>query len=84
MKSNTWIYLVSFPLIATEGSYINAYRISQFHDAALAARISDPYFKALHDIYHPIHVALETAFNNWKAQGGVQQGLTLNLTQLLA
>ena len=84
MKIQPWVFLTNFALAASEGSFINAYRISQFHDAALAARIADPYFKAIYDIYHPIHVAFETAYNNWKAQGGMQQGLTLNLTQLLA
>jgi hypothetical protein len=78
-----WIYFRN-PLIAiTDGSYSNAMAISTFHDNALYAGSSNAFIQGLYGTYHPLHVTLVTAYDNWTTQGGIQQGESLNLTQLL-
>ncbi len=69
---------------ATSDSYKLAVRISTYHLAALVVKAGDPFFDELIASYTPLHNALDAAYNNWKAQGGTQQGETLQLTQLLA
>jgi hypothetical protein len=79
----TWIYLNNPFLTATAKSFRLAVRISTQHDSALLGGIADVYIAALYAVYHPFHVALMEAYTAWVAQGGLQQGKTLNLTQLL-
>ncbi|MBI5217334.1 MAG: hypothetical protein HY958_00190 [Bacteroidia bacterium] len=79
----TWIYIINPMLTATDGSYLSAMNLSVFHDSALYAVNTDPFFGPLYTAYHPIHLALKTAFDAWTAQGHTQSGQTLNLTQLL-
>ncbi len=69
---------------ATSDSYKLAVRISTYHLAALVVKAGDPFFDTMIASYTPLHNALDAAYNNWKAQGGTQQGETLQLTQLLA
>ncbi len=68
---------------ATSDSYKLADRISTYHNAALVKMAGDPFFDALITTYTPLHNDLVKAYNNWKAQGGTQQGETLQLNQLL-
>jgi hypothetical protein len=79
----TWSPLQNPFLSATEKSFLNAMGISTYHDSALSASKSDPFFLGLYNFYHPIHLSYKTAYDNWIQQGGKQQGDTLNLTQLL-
>jgi hypothetical protein len=79
----TWLYLNNPFLTATVKSFRLAVRISTHHDSALLAGSADAYIAALYAVYHPIHVALMDAYNAWVAQGGLQQGKTLNLNQLM-
>ena len=74
-----WIYLINPMLVATDNSYRMAVRISTWHDSALLAASADPYFLALYNIYHPLHLALVERYDAWRAQIGLQQGATLNL-----
>ena len=78
-----WIYLINPMLVATDESYRLAVRISTWHDSALLAASADPYFMALYNIYHPLHLSLVAKYDAWRAQIGLQQGATLNLNQKL-
>ena len=78
-----WIYEQNPFLNATDESFISAMDISLYHDTALDAAKSDPFFLTLYNAFHPLHVTYETAYISWKTQGGKQQGETLNLKQLL-
>ena len=80
-----WIYLINTFMVCTDGSYRLAVRISRKHDAALqAAAVGlDPFFVAMYNAYHLLHVALVAAYNAWVSQGGTQESQTLNLAQLL-
>jgi hypothetical protein len=80
----TWIFLINPMLTATENSFLNAYRISVFHLAALQAHQADPIVAAMLAAYIPIHNALVIAYNAWRTQGGAQQGETVNLKSLLS
>jgi hypothetical protein len=79
-----WIFLINPMLVVTENSYRMAVRISTWHDSALFAASADPYFLALYNTYHPLHLALVNKYDAWRTQIGLQQGDTLNLTQLLS
>lgn len=80
-----WIYLENPMLNATANSYLLAMRISTLHDGALKAASDtlDPFFVAMYAFYHPLHVDYQRKYDAWVAQGGLQQGETLNITQLL-
>jgi len=82
MKRN-WFYLNNPFLIRTLNSFRLAVRISTKHDSALLAGSDDPFIAAQYSLYHPFHLALVEAYATWVAQGGLQQGKTLNLKQLL-
>ena len=78
-----WIYTTNPIDKACDRSFINALQMSNYHDSALASVKTDTFFTGLYGTYHPIHVAFKNAYDNWKTQGGNQQGETLNLKQLL-
>lgn len=80
-----WSILMNTFLIATEGSYKLAVRISTKHNAALfaAAAGGDAFFVAMFASYNPIHLRLLNAYQVWLAQDGTQQSQTLTLNQLL-
>jgi hypothetical protein len=78
-----WIYLDNPILNATDNSYRMAVRISTHHDSALNAAKADPFILGLYNSYHPVHQAFIDKYNAFVAQGGLQQGDTLNLRQLL-
>jgi hypothetical protein len=65
---------------AMAASFERALTISAFTDSALAA---DPARAAEYAIYHPLHLALETAYADWKAGKGSQKGATTTLRALL-
>jgi hypothetical protein len=83
-----WHYLENQFEIGTRYSFKKAYKISLFHDTRLHDRATDhptdTDYQEAYTEYHPLHLALSTAFSNWKAIGGLQKGETLTLTQLLA
>jgi hypothetical protein len=70
-------------LSVTENSFLNALKLSTFHDNALSANKSDPVFAALYLAYHILHLAFVADYNAWVLQGGKQHGKTLTLQQLL-
>ena len=80
-----WAILMNTFLIATEGSYKLAVRISTKHDAALAtvAAGGDSFFVAMYNYYHPLHLTLVAAYDIWVAQNGTQESQSLTLGQLL-
>lgn len=78
-----WHYLINVFLIITQGSYLKATILSFYHDAALYARIADPYFADLYDQYHPYHLDLMAAYSIWAAHKGTQVGKTYTLKSLL-
>jgi len=79
----TWIFAHNPMLSATETSYLSAMNISIFHDHALMAAKNDPFFVSMYNLYHPFHLSYKSAYETWKSQGGIQQGDTLTLSQLL-
>jgi hypothetical protein len=78
-----WIFLDNPMINTTNNSYRLAVRISTKHDSALLAGNADAYINSLYTVYHPLHLVLMDAYNAWVGQGGLQQGKTLNLKQLL-
>jgi hypothetical protein len=83
MNTKAWMYAQNPFLTVTQKSFLNALNLSTYHEKALKNGQTDPAISALYTTYHPIHDKYETAYNKWKAQGGVQQGDTLNESQLL-
>ena len=79
-----WSFIENTFLNATANSYRLANRISLFHDAALKAASTDPFFLALYTAFHPVHLAFVAAYNTWVAQGGMQKGKTKSLNDLLS
>jgi len=78
-----WAFLNN-PFLSRGGdNYKVAYELAKYTDAALNARIADPFFAALYATFHPLFVALENEYNDWKAQGGFQKGKTQTLDILL-
>lgn len=76
--------------------FINPFMVLCLHDYALGVHMSTVYYNALVAaaptnalaaarllIYTPIHQALLDSYAAWKAQGGMQEGETLNVMQLL-
>ncbi len=78
-----WSFTQNPILHATDGSYQLGMQLSTFHDSALNAAKTDPFILPLYNSYHPLHLAYKSAYEAWVAQGGLQQGETLNLSQLL-
>src|SRR5258706_6471620 len=78
-----WIFLINPILVATEHSFRMAVRISTYHDSALQAASADPFFLALYNTYHPLHINLVKAYDKWHTQMGLQEGDTLNVNQQL-
>lgn len=79
----TWIHAQNTFLNATDNSFLNAMAISTYHNSALAAALGDPFILDLFNSFNPLHLNLKTAYDTWISQGGMQQGETLNLRQLL-
>ena len=79
----TWMFLRNPFLHVTDGSFLSAMGISNYHDSALSAAKADPFFLVMYNLYHPLHVAYKTVYDIWISQGGKQQARTLNITQLL-
>jgi len=78
-----WIFVQNPILNATDGSYRLADRISTYHIGALQHHAGVAFFDALIATYAPLHESFITAFNEWKTQGGLQKGETLNIAQLM-
>lgn len=78
-----WMYIRNPFLNASNNSYLNAMGMSNHHDSALSAAKGNPFFLAMYNLFHPIHLAYKTAYDLWVSQGGKQQGKTLNIKQLL-
>src|SRR6185295_19510832 len=78
-----WIYLINPFLVLGLRNFKKAVKISTWTDAALAARVGDPFYAARYAVYHPIHLALVAAYNEWKAQRGTQKGSTVLLKVLM-
>ena len=86
MEKN-WQYLSNQFVNVTKSNFKKAVIISRYHDSVLAAATTqpmpDPDMVMLYNRYHPLNESLITAYNSWRAQGGMQQGSTLSLDQLL-
>ncbi len=79
-----WKYLDNQFAVATRNNYKKALKLSNYHDAALQlAAATDPVFVPIRDRYHPLHLIYVNKYTTWKSAGGVQEGGTLNLEQLL-
>lgn len=79
-----WIYFQNPFLTVAAKSFKRAVKISTYHDSALHAAQGDPFFAAMYAYYHPFHLALLAAYNQWKTSGGTHKGATLTVEQLLA
>lgn len=78
-----WIYVINPFLTASEGSMLVTYKISLYHDNALAEAKADPFILALYNLYHPIHLTLKAEYDACVTQDGLQRGESLNLNQLI-
>jgi hypothetical protein len=78
-----WYYLENAILNSTENSFIKGLQISKVHYNALDGSSGVPFILLLKNAYEPIHLKYVDKYNAWVAQGGSQQGMTLNLNQLL-
>ena len=87
MKNN-WHYLVNQFLNTTRDNFKKALKLSNYHDAELKtvmdANPGDLDFAELYNRYNPLHLDLSAKYNAWKTSGGIQEGQTLNIDQLLA
>ena len=79
-----WIYLQNPFFNCTKNNYKKAVKISTYTDAQLFAKSTDPFYGPMYTAYHPLHLALVSTYNIWKAQGGTQKGSTVTITDLLA
>lgn len=83
MATSVWGFLHN-PFLTRGGrNYKVAYELAKFTDAALFARIGDPYFNGLYIIFHPLFQSLEAEYNDWESQRGIQKGSTASLDNLL-
>jgi len=78
-----WSYALNPFLLVTDSSYFNAMELGMHHDNALQSAPADTVIAALYKTYHPIYLTFRSSYNDWIAQGGSQQGETLNLSQLI-
>jgi hypothetical protein len=79
-----WAFIVNPFLTATDSSYANTQRISNFHLSALfTASQTDNFYLGLYNTYKPLHDTFETNYTTWLSQGGTQQGSGITLQQLL-
>ena len=82
--NTTWKYLVIQFLSVTNGNYKKAVKLSNYHDAALRAKAAqDPLLIPIYNRYHVLHLLLIKEYNLWKSAGGIQEGHTLNVEQML-
>ncbi len=83
MASRPWHYLEVTFEVATRKSYKKANTVGKFTAQALTGvPTGNAALVALRDHYIPIYSAYETAYNDWKAMGGQEEGATLSLVQL--
>ncbi len=80
----TWSYFLNPFLNCAKKSFKRAVKISTYTDAQLYTRRLDAFYGPLYTEFHPLHVLLLAAYNNWKAQGNVQISSTFTVRQLLA
>lgn len=79
-----WSFTINTFAIATRDSYAKAYRLSNYHDAALSKLTATyPALQVLYDRYHPLHIAFTDKYNKLHSAGGVQKGQSLNVRQQL-
>jgi hypothetical protein len=79
-----WQYLIIQFLNATKHNFKKAVKLSNYHDADLnLKKASEPLLVPIYNRYHLLHQALINEYNAWKSAGGMQEGQTLNLDQLL-
>jgi len=86
LKTNimkTWSFIQNPFLVATENSYINAIRISSYHNSALAANKSEPFIQALAASFKPLHTNLTRIHATCLSQESKQQAETLNVKQFM-
>jgi hypothetical protein len=81
MKRN-WIFLINPFAVVTLKSFRLTSKLSTFTDTALHAHIADATILAMYNIYHPLHLAFQAAYNTWDAQLAVQMSNTDTLDNL--
>jgi hypothetical protein len=80
----TFTYFVNPFLLAALMSFKKAVAISAKTDDELFARTGIPFYAAQYALYHPLHQALMTAYNKWKADGGSQKSATALVDAIVA
>lgn len=79
-----WSFTINMFAIATRDSYAKAYRLSNYHDAALSKAITtNPALQVLYDRYHPLHEVFTDKYSKLSSAGGAQKGQSLNVKQQL-
>lgn len=79
-----WKYIDNQFLVATRDNFLKALKLSNYHDSALLmAQTNNPVFNPIYNRYHTLHLNFVQKYNDWKSQGGSQEGETLIVSQQL-
>jgi len=78
-----WNYAVNTFEVSTQGSYIKANIIADFHYSALVNMQKDPDILQMLKAYTPSYNNFKTNFTDWETQIGMQEGKTVDLNKLL-
>lgn len=74
-----WIYLSNPFFVATQNSMSVSLEVSYFLDNALLNDSSNPIIAAMYAIFHPVHLALIDAAEDYDVKFNIQEGCTLGL-----
>jgi len=82
-----WHYTSNQFIIATDDNLKKAVQLSNYHNSFLNGRMiddpMDPDWALLYNRYNPFHTAYINEYSSWKVSGGVHEGHTVTLDQLL-
>jgi hypothetical protein len=82
-----WHYSDNQFVNVTRDNFKKGLKLSIYHDSNLKTLMDsdpDPDWVTLYNRYHPVHEGYVAAYNSWRGAGGLQEGETLNVDQLLS
>ena len=84
----TWKYLSNQFFVVANRNYKKGLIINNYHNAALEniknTHPTDTVLEMMYQRYHLLSVIVGNEYQNWKGLGGIKEGSTLNIDQLLA